>query len=195
MKTPKWLWLVAVMLVSGATQADEFSGWYVTAGTGFVTGKVGSDKFKAVNNPQGFNITGGYQLNRFIGVEAGLQSYGKMRVLDRTADPRSISISANIGYRMDNGLRPFILFGFGSFILNEVSAGKSERIAGNDEVAGLHTALGLEYRMDHWALRISQHLVDAKMMKSVETIPYLVESKKTVDIPLTSTVLSLAYHF
>lgn len=99
----------------------------------------------------GYNLYGGYQFNRIVGVELGYNDYANYKKGAAKLSPTSISASANIGYTFDNTIRPFVLAGLSSVDLNaNKSAGYDD-----DSGTGLHFGVGVEYTpIEHLTLRL-----------------------------------------
>ncbi|MGI9886380.1 porin family protein [Vibrio chagasii] len=99
----------------------------------------------------GYNLYGGYQFNRIVGVELGYTDYANYKNSLEKLSPTSVSISANLGYTFDNTIRPFVLAGLSSVDLNaSKSAGYDD-----DSGTGFHFGLGVEYTpIEHLTLRL-----------------------------------------
>ncbi|CAK2722484.1 Outer membrane protein beta-barrel domain-containing protein [Vibrio crassostreae] len=99
----------------------------------------------------GYNLYGGYQFNRIVGVELGYTDYANYKNSVEKLSPTSISVSANLGYTFDNTIRPFVLAGLSSVDLN---ANKSAGYA-DDSGTGFHFGVGVEYTpIEHLTLRL-----------------------------------------
>ena len=99
----------------------------------------------------GYNLYGGYQFNRIVGVELGYTDYANYKNSAEKLSPTSISVSANLGYTFDNTIRPFVLAGLSSVDLN---ANKSAGYA-DDSGTGFHFGVGVEYTpIEHLTLRL-----------------------------------------
>lgn len=99
----------------------------------------------------GYNLYGGYQFNRIVGVELGYNDYADYKQGTTKLSPTSISVSANLGYTFDNTFRPFVLAGLSSVDLN---ANKSAGYA-DDSGTGFHFGVGVEYTpIEHLTLRL-----------------------------------------
>ncbi|WP_372099058.1 porin family protein [Vibrio sp. 10N.222.49.A3] len=99
----------------------------------------------------GYNLYGGYQFNRIVGVELGYNDYADYKNGAEKLSPTSISVSANVGYTFDNTIRPFVLAGLSSVDLNANSgAGYND-----DSGTGFHFGVGVEYTpVEHLTLRL-----------------------------------------
>ncbi|RXJ74923.1 hypothetical protein CS022_01695 [Veronia nyctiphanis] len=182
-----------ILITSLSASADDFSGWHVNAGAGLVYSTVNNKSFESQSTPDAFSISGGYQLNRFIGVEATLIHYGKMQVDGFEARPRSLSISANLGYELENGIRPFILFGYGAFKLGQ-SDSLLRYIAVNDEARTLHTGFGVEYQLENVYFRVSQVFDKTRLTAGIGFFEDSLNDKFS-DITLATTQLTVGYQF
>ncbi|CAK3038750.1 Outer membrane protein beta-barrel domain-containing protein [Vibrio crassostreae] len=99
----------------------------------------------------GYNLYGGYQFNRIVGVELGYNDYADYKNGSKKLSPTSISVSANLGYTFDNTIRPFVLAGLSSVDLNANSAADY----GDDSGTGFHFGVGVEYTpVEHLTLRL-----------------------------------------
>ncbi|WP_372225237.1 porin family protein [Vibrio lentus] len=99
----------------------------------------------------GYNLYGGYQFNRIVGVELGYNDYANYKNSTDKLAPTSISVSANLGYTFDNTIRPFVLAGLSSVDLNANSAAGYD----DDSGTGFHFGVGVEYTpVEHLTLRL-----------------------------------------
>ncbi|MCB5360710.1 porin family protein [Vibrio lentus] len=99
----------------------------------------------------GYNLYGGYQFNRIVGVELGYNDYADYKNNTDKLSPTSISVSANLGYTFDNTIRPFVLAGLSSVDLNANSAAGYD----DDSGTGFHFGVGVEYTpVEHLTLRL-----------------------------------------
>ncbi|RXJ74127.1 hypothetical protein CS022_05785 [Veronia nyctiphanis] len=160
----KPLLLIAASLVTTQAMADDYrpyfgggigntsmddSGWIdKVAEYGNNSNKKGAG-FKS--DDLSFRGFAGYHQNRIVGLELAYTKYGKSKAEYKGQDlnyswaPTSISLSANLGFSSQNGLRPFVLIG--SSYVNINQEGRKElTIANGDSGAfGLHYGVGLEY--------------------------------------------------
>ena len=99
----------------------------------------------------GYNLYGGYQFNRIVGVELGYTDYANYKNSTDKLSPTSISVSANLGYTFDNTIRPFVLAGLSSVDLNTNSGAGYD----DDSGTGFHFGVGVEYTpVEHLTLRL-----------------------------------------
>ena len=99
----------------------------------------------------GYNLYGGYQFNRIVGVELGYTDYADYKNAGQKLSPTSISVSANLGYTFDNTIRPFVLAGLSSVDLHANSAAMYD----DDSGTGFHFGVGVEYTpIEHLTLRL-----------------------------------------
>ncbi|MCG9546767.1 MULTISPECIES: porin family protein [Vibrio] len=99
----------------------------------------------------GYNLYGGYQFNRIVGVELGYTDYANYKNSTDKLSPTSISVSANLGYTFDNTIRPFVLAGLSSVDLNANSGAGYD----DDSGTGFHFGVGVEYTpVEHLTLRL-----------------------------------------
>ncbi len=103
------------------------------------------------SNGMGYNLYGGYQFNRIVGVELGYNDYADYKNSTDKLSPTSISVSANLGYTFDNTIRPFVLAGLSSVDLHANSAANYD----DDSGTGFHFGVGVEYTpIEHLTLRL-----------------------------------------
>ncbi|GEA51770.1 membrane protein [Vibrio inusitatus NBRC 102082] len=172
MKLNTTLILIGAIVVSGssfASEANSTSGWYVGGGVGkpnfddggFISylGKEYSSNIHTSLDAKGtaFSIYGGYIFNRIIGIETSYNDYGSADINISGAapfvgqnmshdfkafSPRSLSVSANLGYTFDNGLRPFVKLGVSALDLQQSA---DVAILDSDSGPAGHYGIGLDY--------------------------------------------------
>ncbi|MCW1890338.1 porin family protein [Vibrio chagasii] len=60
----------------------------------------------------GYDLYGGYQFNRIVGIELGYTDYADYESYGtKVFSPTSLSVTANLGYTFDSSIRPFVLAG------------------------------------------------------------------------------------
>ncbi|GAD80410.1 outer membrane beta-barrel protein [Vibrio ezurae] len=155
------------LLSSSAFASSDPSGFYAVGAigtTGFDDGGFADDFNDSANlinpNPRvEFDPTGstqiyslGYQINRIVGVETTYMKYGDINTKEsgqstRAFSPESLSVSANLGYTFDNGLRPFAKIG-----LSYIDFGEQDSVNSTfkdlDGHGGIHIGTGVEYALD-----------------------------------------------
>ncbi|MCY9863082.1 porin family protein [Vibrio coralliirubri] len=93
-----------------------------------------------------YKIIAGYQFNRIVALEAQYTNYGDVvakNALNRstyTWSPTAFSISANLGYTFDNGIRPFGIIG-----LSTIDLDQSLPVLDDDSGEGIRYGFGVEY--------------------------------------------------
>ncbi|MBL4829334.1 MAG: porin family protein [Aliivibrio sp.] len=145
----KRLLLISAILISPLSHANDYNGFYLGAGIGTVDidddGAL-DDISPALNTSYSGNtykLISGYKFNRIVAVEGQYTSYGDMKIsasgsnTNLTFEQRSVTISANVGYTFNNGLRPFGILGVGR--LDSKSDGDS------DHETTLRIGSGIEY--------------------------------------------------
>jgi len=142
--------LTALALTASVQANQDVSGFYI--GGGFGSTNVDLDETGAIYDEDTDGTTlkfiGGYQFNRIVAIEAQYTQYGEVtpdkgyKVNGKlyTWDATSFSVSANLGYTFQNGLRPFGIIGLSSLDLDE-----SFKTFKDDRATALHIGLGLEY--------------------------------------------------
>ncbi len=153
-----------VMAEEPATSSLKVDGFYLGAGGGssahasvlskgyYYDGTYAYNSDSLTDTSTGYILYGGYQFNKFVGVEAAYTDYGSFsdtatnttttnQVTFKT-DPNSFSVYANGGYTFDNGLRPFAQLGLGYLQVNGSSTTDKINI---DDGASIRIGIGLEY--------------------------------------------------
>ncbi|CAK1703770.1 porin family protein [Vibrio crassostreae] len=93
-----------------------------------------------------YKIIAGYQFNRIVALEAQYTNYGDVvakNALNQstyTWSPTAFSISANLGYTFDNGIRPFGIIG-----LSTIDLDQSLPLLDDDSGEGIRYGFGVEY--------------------------------------------------
>ncbi|MEZ8331112.1 porin family protein [Vibrio splendidus] len=139
-------------LVSLPTFAAGIDGGaYVGGGLSVYQGSDTDSAPSLDSSGMGYNLYGGYQFNRIVGVELGYNDYADYKNSTDKLSPTSISVSANVGYTFDNTIRPFVLAGLSSVDLNANSAAGYD----DDSGTGFHFGVGVEYSpVEHLTLRL-----------------------------------------
>jgi len=142
--------LTALALTASVQANQDVSGFYIGGGAGSTN--VNLDETGAIYDEDTDGTTlkfiGGYQFNRIVAIEAQYTQYGEVtpdkgyKVNGKlyTWDATSFSVSANLGYTFQNGLRPFGIIG-----LSSLDLGESSKTFKDDRATALHLGLGLEY--------------------------------------------------
>ena len=139
-------------LVSLPTFAAGIDGGaYVGGGLSVYQGSDTDGSPSLDSDGMGYNLYGGYQFNRIVGVELGYNDYADYKKGAAKLSPTSISLSANLGYTFDNTIRPFVLAGLSSVDLNANNAALYD----DDSGTGFHFGVGVEYTpIEHLTLRL-----------------------------------------
>ncbi|WP_172379168.1 porin family protein [Vibrio sp. Vb339] len=139
-----------------------------------------------------YKIIAGYQFNRIVALEAQYTNYGDVvakNALNRstyTWSPTAFSISANLGYTFDNGIRPFGIIG-----LSTIDLDQSLPVLDDDSGEGIRYGFGVEYTPKQ-ARNVSFRLgyeADAFVIESDSAF----ESDK--DLVIDSFYLGATYNF
>ena len=142
--------LTALALTTSVQANQDVSGFYIGGGVGSTLANL--DETGAIYDEDTDGTTlkfiGGYQFNRIVAIEAQYTQYGeitpdkyyKVNGKSYTWDATTFSVSANLGYTFQNGLRPFGIIG-----LSSLDLGQSTKILKDDEATAVHLGLGLEY--------------------------------------------------
>ncbi|QUM80833.1 porin family protein [Moritella sp. 5] len=138
--------LTALALTASVQANQDVSGFYIGGGFGSTLADLDETGVVYDEDTDGTTLKfiGGYQFNRIVAIEAQYTQYGEVtpikQVKSYTWDPTSFSVSANLGYTFQNGLRPFGIIGLSSLDLDE-----SFKTFKDDRATALHIGLGLEY--------------------------------------------------
>lgn len=155
----KWVVTATLVFASPSVLANEsarLSGIYAGAGvglTGFVDG-VFSKNVDSVNNyvaevnsPHStVHFYVGYDFNRIVGIELAYRDYGQLssaanETVKFNAAPHATSLSANIGYTFDTGIRAFGLAGVSSLKMSQ-----SIPVWQDEQQMAFHYGAGAEYQ-------------------------------------------------
>ncbi|CAH6843905.1 Outer membrane protein [Vibrio chagasii] len=170
-----------------ALAAGTDGGAYIGGGLGVYQDSDTDGQGNLDSDGMGYNLYGGYQFNRIVGVELGYNDYADYKKGTDKLSPTSVSVSANLGYTFDNTIRPFVLAGLSSVDLN---ANKSAGYA-DDSGTGFHFGLGVEYTpIENLTLR----LISQADAVSVENYygPFKTEDKT---LAFSSVSLGGSYNF
>ncbi len=145
----KRLLLISAILTSPLSYGESYDGFYLGAGIGTVDFDDGG-LFKNLNTPintsysgNTYKIISGYKFNRIVAIEAQYTSYGDTKFsapvagVTGTLEHSSVTVSANVGYTFNNGLRPFAILGLGRIDAKEDDW--------SDHGTALRTGVGIEY--------------------------------------------------
>ncbi|WP_299014236.1 porin family protein [uncultured Photobacterium sp.] len=192
----KVICLIPFLLASASSVAatQDVRGFYLGAGAGSTTfeddgwGASHLTSFEEKDNS--FKFYTGYQFNKVIGIEAAYTSYGKIEAkkTNYTIDPTSISVSANVGYTFNSGLRPFGIVGLSAIDLNQ----SYEALDGDDGTA-IHYGLGLEYS-PNFAPGLNVRVAYEGDLFGIEE-QRLFSNNRTYDVTVGSFYLGASYKF
>ncbi|OEE51180.1 porin family protein [Vibrio splendidus] len=195
----KFLLSIAMMSVFSANNviaAD--SGFYL----GSAIGTSGVDDGGLYKNTQApitvdaedptYKIIAGYQFNRIVALEAQYTKYGDVVAKNAlsqftyTWSPTAFSISANLGYTFDNGIRPFGIIGLSSIDLDQ-----SLPMLDDDRGEGIRYGFGVEYT--------PRLLGNVSFKLGYEADAFVIESDSAFendkDIVIDSFYAAVAYRF
>ena len=173
--------VLSMCIVSSPVMAapkQKVSGVYFGGSAGF-SKIVLKDSYGAKHSNESgssFQLLGGYQFNRIIGIEVDYLNYGENEKFGGTnvmLEPVSLAAQANIGYTFNSGFRPFALVGVSSVSLNQESD-----IYKEDTYVGGRIGAGVEYApaiIGGWAIRLAYSVdyVKANTVGNVEHKHYL----------------------
>jgi len=142
--------LTALALTASVQANQDVSGFYIGGGVGSTNVNLDNSRLMYDEDADGTTLKfiGGYQFNRIVAIEAQYTQYGeitpdkgyKLNGKLYTWDATTFSVSANLGYTFQNGLRPFGIIGLASLDL-----GQSGKELKDDDATAIHLGLGLEY--------------------------------------------------
>lgn len=160
------LLVAATLMVTASLSAKPVEGAYIGLGFGSSTfndggyeddgssylARIGSTTHSATNyNSSGYKLYAGYQFNDIIAVEASYTDYGQYSIdftdgSDMAINPKSLSLSANIGYNFGEKkeFRPFAIIGLSSLNIDETSNSDSNYYEDSSTTA-IKFGLGFEY--------------------------------------------------
>ena len=159
--------VISALVISFASSAtfaapkQKVSGVYFGGSLGFSKGitidseKNRNDEYEKTSTSaeSSFQLLGGYQFNRVVGIEIDYLDFGEYGELSDTLSVQSIAAQANVGYTFHMGLRPFALIG-----LSSVNLDKDTDLYKEDTYLGLRFGGGLEYApasIGGWAVRVA----------------------------------------
>ncbi|MCK8085373.1 porin family protein [Vibrio sp. 1CM8B] len=142
--------MMSAFVANNVMAAD--SGFYLGGAigtTGIDDGGLYKDSFIPITvdaEDETYKIIAGYQFNRIVALEAQYTNYGDVvakNALNQstyTWSPTAFSISANLGYTFDNGIRPFGIIG-----LSTIDLDQSLPVLDDDSGEGIRYGFGVEY--------------------------------------------------
>ncbi|UPR58772.1 porin family protein [Vibrio sp. ED004] len=188
--------MMSVVAANNVMAAD--SGFYlggVIGTSGIDDGGLYKDSLMPITvdaEDETYKIIAGYQFNRIVALEAQYTNYGDVvakNALNQstyTWSPTAFSISANLGYTFDNGIRPFGIIG-----LSTIDLDQSLPVLDDDSGEGIRYGFGVEYTPKQ-AKNVSFRLgyeADAFVIESDSAF----ESDK--DLVIDSFYLGATYNF
>ncbi|NOH33035.1 porin family protein [Vibrio chagasii] len=182
-----------VGLVSLPTFAAGIEGGpYIGAGLGVYQDSDTDGGANLDSDGMGYNLYGGYQFNRIVGIELGYTDYADYELFgQKKLSPTSLSVAANVGYTFDNSIRPFVLGGLSYVDLNS----SNSAFYGDDSGAGFHFGVGVEYTpVDNLTLR----LISQADAVNVENFAYINGNKVRLssrDVAFSTVTLGASYNF
>lgn len=197
----KTIGLVTLLLATSAAHANaqqdfnedltpKYKGFYLGAGVGNTTFDSDDDDVSnADTDGQTVKILAGYQFSKVFALEGQYTKYSEIGNSSNnyTWSPTSLSLSANLGYSFDNGLRPFGIIGVSALDLDE-----SVKVLEDDSSGAVRFGFGLEYapvQLKGLSARVGYE-VD---FFSIETVGF--GSSITNDYTLESFYVSASYKF
>ena len=195
----KYILSIAMMsaLVANSVMAED-NGFYLGGAIG-TTGIDDGGLYEGSSRPitvdaedRTYKIIAGYQFNRIVALEAQYTNYGDVvakNALNQstyTWSPTAFSISANLGYTFDNGIRPFGIIG-----LSTIDLDQSLPVLDDDSGEGIRYGFGVEYTPKQ-AKNVSFRL-------GYEADAFVIESdsafERDKDLVIDSFYLGATYNF
>ena len=189
--------LAAILLTfSLSVQAEtssnqKVSGFYIGGGIGNPSGKL--DSADRELKDKSYHVIAGYQEGRIFAWEMQYTKYGKDAY--EFLDPSSFSVSVNMGYTFDSGIRPFAVLGLGMTDTNLPSPPFGMIVVDSD--LSYHYGLGVEFspkqlqgvtfRFAHEADFVN---IETKVYKGFSSW-----SETIYDVDLDSTYAAVIYKF
>ena len=149
----KSIGLAALLLATSVAHANvqpnfdedltpKYKGFYLGAGLGSATFDSSDDESTSLFEEDGqtVKILAGYQFSKVFALEGQYTKYTELSLGAYSMSPTSFSLSANLGYSFDNGLRPFGIIGVSALDLDE-----SIQTLEDDSSGAVRYGLGLEY--------------------------------------------------
>ena len=157
--------VLSLSIASSFAQADtmsqeqKVSGFYVggTVGsaqmytivdTEYTDDNKNADSSRSSSSDTSFQVFGGYQFNRIVGVELAYTDFGTLtdtqKFLGSTHkinfSPTGLTLQANVGYTFHSGWRPFVLAGLTSLDLDQ-----QYDYYDDDSTIAFRSGVGVEY--------------------------------------------------
>lgn len=154
--------------------------------------------FKAEDNT--YRLIAGYKFNRIVSIEAQYTDFGDIALKTNSGDkvftwtPQIFSVTANLGYTFDNGVRPFGTIGLSTIDLDmELADGSRPSGNGFDDTGdGIRMGVGVEYTPPTMSA-LSFRLAYEADAFNVDSYDYGYKTEKTV--VLDSFYLGAMYTF
>ncbi|CDT70307.1 Hypothetical protein VCR31J2_1280343 [Vibrio coralliirubri] len=195
----KFILSIAMMSAFAANNVMAADGGFYLGGaigtTGIDDGGLYKDSFIPISvdaEDETYKIIAGYQFNRIVALEAQYTNYGDVvakNALNQstyTWSPTAFSISANLGYTFDNGIRPFGIIG-----LSTIDLDQSLPVLDDDSGEGIRYGFGVEYTPKQ-AKNVSFRL-------GYEADAFVIESDSALendkDLVIDSFYLGATYNF
>ncbi|MEZ8803457.1 porin family protein [Vibrio splendidus] len=156
----KFLLSIAMMSVFSANNVMAADRGFYLGGAIGTSGVDDGGMFDSVNVPVSFEaedntyrLIAGYKFNRIVAIEAQYTDFGDVvakspgRNDGFTWTPQIFSVTANLGYTFDNGVRPFGTIGLSTIDLDmKLADGSRPSESGFDDTGdGIRMGVGVEY--------------------------------------------------
>lgn len=183
---------LTTFVVSINIQANQdVSGFYIGGGLGStnIDTEENGLSFNSDTDGNTLKLIGGYQFNRIVAVEVQYTKYGDITPIFALQGyewaPTTISLTANLGYTFENGLRPFGIIG-----LSSLDLGESVNNLDDNGAQAVRFGLGLEYT--------SATLAGVSFRVGYEGDAFTIDSgvsNPDVDVLLGSIYIAASYKF
>ena len=194
----KIIGLAALLLATSAVHAQQdfnddltpkYKGFYLGAGVGSTTFDSDDDPSTALFDEDGqtIKLLAGYQFSKVFALEGQYTKYSELTIPGNSMSPTALSLSANLGYSFDNGLRPFGIIGFSALDLDQ-----EIQTLQDDSSGAVRFGFGLEFapvQLKGFSARVGYE-VD---LFAIDYVGF--GSSITKDYTLESFYVSAAYKF
>ena len=149
----KSIGLAALLLATSAAHANaqqdynedltpKYKGFYLGAGVGNTTFDSADDPSTSDFEEDGktAKFLAGYQFSKVFALEGQYTKYSELSIPSNSMSPTALSLSANLGYSFDSGLRPFGIIGFSALDLDQ-----EIQTLMDDSSGAVRYGFGLEY--------------------------------------------------
>lgn len=184
------------LAVQADTNQQKISGFYVGGGIGNPSGEISdeSDSADIELKDKSYHVIAGYQEGRIFAWEMQYVKYGKDA--DDFFDPSSFSVSVNMGYTFDSGIRPFAVLGLGVTDVNLPSPPFGMIVVDSD--LSYHYGIGVEFsprQLNGMTFRLAHEADFVNIEERVYSGLFKSWQETIYDVKLNSTYAAAIYKF